>query len=177
MRLATLIDHIVTNSTVQSHETFLLCSKLSDHFPILHQLSFDKTKPTNQIVQTRDFSPDGILRFLTAIKNYNWNHVTEQICAQEAANNFLSTFDTLCNIFFPLTVKKPIKSLNPLEPWMSRGILISRKHKNELCNQCLKNPTVITSTQFKKFRNLYNLVIRNAKKLYFQKHLDLNQKN
>ena len=116
MRLATLIDHIVTNSTVQSHETFLLCSKLSDHFPILHQLSFDKTKQTNQIVQTRDFSPDGILRFVTAIKNYNWNHVTEQICAQEAANNFLSTFDTLCNIFFPLTVKKPIKSLNPLEP-------------------------------------------------------------
>ena len=65
---ATLIDHIVTNSTVQSHETFLLCSKLSDHFPILHQLSFDKTKPTNQIVQTRDFSPDSILRFATAIK-------------------------------------------------------------------------------------------------------------
>ena len=100
MRLATLIDHIVTNSTVQSHETFLLCSKLSDHFPILHQLSFDKTKPTNQIVQTRDFSLDGILRFVTAIKNYNWNHVTEQICAQEAANNFFFRLLTLYTTSF-----------------------------------------------------------------------------
>ena len=174
---ATLIDHILTNSTVQSHETFLLCSKMSDHFPIIHQLNFDKIKPSNGMVQTRDFSPDSMLRFKNAIKNYNWSHVTEQVCAQEATNNFLSTFDTLYNAFFPLTVKKLIKSLNPLEPWMMRGILISRKRKNELCNLSLKNPSPTSITQFKNFRNLYNTVIRNAKKLYFQRQLEENQKN
>ena len=174
---ATLIDHILTNSTVQSHETFLLCSKMSDHFPIIHQLNFDKIKPSNGMVQTRDFSPDSILRFKNAIKNYNWSHVTEQVCAQEATNNFLSTFDTLYNAFLPLTVKKIIKSLNPLEPWMMRGILISRKRKNELCNLSLKNPSPTSITQFKNFRNLYNTVIRNAKKLYFQRQLEENQKN
>ena len=129
------------------------------------------------MVQTRDFSPDSILRFKNAIKNYNWSHVTEQVCAQEATNNFLSTFDTLYNAFFPLTVKKLIKSLNPLEPWMTRGILISRKRKNELCNLSLKNPSPTSITQFKNFRNLYNTVIRNAKKLYFQRQLEENQKN
>ena len=174
---ATLIDHILTNSTVQTHETFLLCSKLSDHFPIIHQLSFEKTKPTNETIQTRDFCPDSILRFKTAIKDYNWIHVTDQTCVQEATNNFLSTFDTLYNAFFPLTEKKLIKSLNPLEPWMSKGILISRKRKNELCNLSLKNPSVVSITQFKKFRNIYNSVIRNAKKLYFQRQLEENQKN
>ena len=174
---ATLIDHILTNSTVQSHETFLLCSKMSDHFPIIHQLNFDKIKPSNGTVQTRDICPDSILRFKNAIKNYNWSHVTEQVCAQEATNNFLSTFDTLYNAFFPLTVKKLIKSLNPHEPWMTRGILISRKRKNELCNLSLKNPSPISITQFKNFRNLYNTVIRNAKKLYFKRQLEENQKN
>ena len=129
------------------------------------------------MVQTRDFSPDSILRFKNAIKNYNWSHVTEQVCAQEATNNFLSTFDTLSNAFLPLTVKKIIKSLNPLEPWMMRGILISRKRKNELCNLSLKNPSPTSITQFKNFRNLYNTVIRNAKKLYFQRQLEENQKN
>ena len=29
---ATLLDHILTNSTLQQHETFILCSRLSDHF-------------------------------------------------------------------------------------------------------------------------------------------------
>ena len=120
---ATLIDHVLTNSTVQSHNTFLLCSKLSDHFPIIHQLSVEKVKPTKEMVQTRDFSPDSILRFKTAIKNYNWIHVTNQVCVQDATNNFLSTFDTLYNAFFPLTEKKLSKSLNPLEPWMSRASL------------------------------------------------------
>ena len=30
---ATLLDHILTNSTAQTHDTFILCTKLSDHFP------------------------------------------------------------------------------------------------------------------------------------------------
>ena len=41
---ATLIDHILTNSTVQQHNTYILCSKLSDHFQLIHQLDFSTTK-------------------------------------------------------------------------------------------------------------------------------------
>ena len=36
---ATLLDHILTNSTVQEQYTFRICSKLSDHFPVIHQLN------------------------------------------------------------------------------------------------------------------------------------------
>ena len=49
---ATLIDHILTNSTVQEQETFMVCSKLSDHFPIVHQLNFSKIKPKNVTFET-----------------------------------------------------------------------------------------------------------------------------
>ena len=49
---ATLIDHILTNSTVQEQETFIVCSKLSDHFPIVHQLNFSKIKPKNVTFET-----------------------------------------------------------------------------------------------------------------------------
>ena len=41
---ATLIDHILTNSPLPSHETYVLCSQVSDHFPIIHQLDFKKPK-------------------------------------------------------------------------------------------------------------------------------------
>ena len=60
---ATLIDHILTNSSIQNHETFLLCTKLSDHFLIIHQLSFDKIKPKDVVTETRDFSQESLLRF------------------------------------------------------------------------------------------------------------------
>ena len=89
----------------------------------------------------------------------------------------MASFDTLYNAFFPLKTKKHNKLLNPREPWMSNGILISRKRKNQLSNTCIKTPTPFNRTEFKKYRNLYNSVIRNAKKLYFEKQLLANQKN
>ena len=89
----------------------------------------------------------------------------------------MASFDTLYNAFFPLKTKKHNKSLNPREPWMSNGILISRKRKNQLSNTCIKTPTPFNRTEFKKYRNLYKSVIRNAKKLYFEKQLLANQKN
>ena len=174
---ATLLDHILTNSTVQIHNTFIICSKLSDHFPLIHQLDFATTKLKMPTYEARNFSPENILKFKNALTDYNWLHVTELNCAQEASNNFLASFDTLYNAFFPLKTKKFNKSLNPREPWMSNGILISRKRKNLLSNICLKNPTPINRNEFKTFRNLYNLVIRRAKKLYFEKQLLANQKN
>ena len=41
---ATLIDHILTNSTVNCHDSFILCSRLSDHFPLIHQFNFNKKR-------------------------------------------------------------------------------------------------------------------------------------
>ena len=60
---------------------------------------------------------------------------------------------------------------------MSRGILISRKQKTEFSKISLKNPSADNLLQFKKFRNLYNLVIRNAKKQYYEKQLEANKQN
>ena len=122
---ATLIDHILTNSAIQDHNTFLLCSKMSDHFPIIHQLSFSKEKLSSVKIESRDFSDESLLRFKNAIKNYNWTHFSNSTDVHEASSNFFATFDTLYNTFFPRTIKKFIKSLNPLEPWMSRGLLTS----------------------------------------------------
>ena len=174
---ATLLDHILTNSTLQQHETYILCSRLSDHFPLLHLLDFSTTKLKNPTFETRNFSPENITKFNNALKDYNWQHVLEQSCAQEASNNFLSSFDALYNAYFPLTTKKFNKSLTPREPWMSKGILISRKQKNTLSNISLKSPSAINTAAYKNYRNLYNTVIRKAKKMYFEKQLSDNQKN
>ena len=174
---ATLIDHILCNSMSLSHNISILCSHLSDHFPVIHQFDLSKPKISPQSSLSRNFSPINVQKFCTAIKNYRWDHVMEQNCVQEATNNFLSTFNTLYQTFFPLVTKKFNRSINPSEPWMSSGILISRKRKQFLSKTSLKNPTAANIDQFKRFRNLYNLVIKTAKKLYYEKQLTLNQKN
>ena len=174
---ATLIDHILTNSTAQNHDSFIICSRLSDHFPIAHQINLTRTKQSQNSFESRKFTSDNFQRFNSALNNYNWNHVTDLNCAQEAANNFLSTFDTLYNAYFPLSKNNLNKSKTPIEPWMSRGILTSRKRKISLLKNSLKNPSAENVAEFKNFRNIYNQVIKNAKKQFIQKQLLLNQKN
>ena len=174
---ATIIDHILCNSMSLSHNTYILCSHLSDHFPIIHQFDITKPKIAPQSFSSRNFLPENIQKFCTAIKNYRWDHVLNQPCVQEATNNFLATFDTLYQSFFPLVKKSFNKSINPREPWMSGGILISRRRKFFLSKASLKNPTATNIAQFKQYRNLYNLVTKTAKKLYYEKQLTLNQKN
>ena len=60
---------------------------------------------------------------------------------------------------------------------MSTGILTSRRRKNYLYSLYLKKPCPLTRDTFTKFRNIYNTVIRTAKKLYFQTQIEANSKN
>ena len=41
----------------------------------------------------------------------------------------------------------------------------------------MKNPNRDAVAEFKTYRNLYNRVIKTAKKLYFKKQLEINKKN
>ena len=60
---------------------------------------------------------------------------------------------------------------------MTVSILTSRRNKCTLFKQQLKNPTALNRESFKKFRNLYNIVIRSAKKTFFHSQIEKNSKN
>ena len=60
---------------------------------------------------------------------------------------------------------------------MTVGILTSRRKKATLYKLQLKSPTVSNCSNYKTFRNLYNTVIRAAKKTYFHTQIENNSKN
>ena len=60
---------------------------------------------------------------------------------------------------------------------MTVGILTSRRKKATLYKLQLKSPTVSNCSKYKTFRNLYNTVIRAAKKTYFYTQIENNSKN
>ena len=175
---ATLIDHILTNANCENFDSYILCYQISDHFPILHYLNLAKKKQKQQKISVRNFSQTNIDRFKIALSNFNWKHVTDEInCTQSAYTNFSNTFNGLIDTFFPLTLKSFNCNLHKIEPWMSTGILTSRRRKNYLYSLYLKKPSFLTRDTFTKFRNTYNTVIRTAKKLYFQTQIEANSKN
>ena len=174
---ATLIDHVLTNVCCNNYETVALCSLISDHFPICHFLPGSSNVCVPKMVEFRDFSEEAINKFKDSIQRYNWTHVTGSECAQTSYNNFSATFTHLYDTYFPLQQKKFNKNLNNIEPWMTKGLLISRQRKIFLSKQFLKNRTLLYKQKFKDYRNVYNKVIRTAKKLYFEKELTVHQSN
>jgi len=122
---ATLIDHVLTNVYCKTYETVALCSQISDHFPICHFLSGASVSKLPKFLEYRDFSDEAVNRFRDSIQRFNWTHVTESECTQTAYNNFSSTFSLFFNTFFPLQRKIFDKNLHKIEPWMTRGLLVS----------------------------------------------------
>ena len=60
---------------------------------------------------------------------------------------------------------------------MTKGLLISRMTKNNLYKSAVKLRTNEAWIKFKSYRNIYNSVLRNSKKIYFSSNLEKNQKN
>ena len=60
---------------------------------------------------------------------------------------------------------------------MTVGILTSRRKKGTLYKAQLKNPTVTNRDNFRAFCNLYNVVVRTAKKTFLHSQIENNAKN
>ena len=77
----------------------------------------------------------------------------------------------------PLKTKKFNRNFSKIEPWMTTGLLISRRKKIVLTKDHYCSPSPNSISTLKLFRNLYNKTIRAAKKMYFESELKKNQSN
>jgi hypothetical protein len=64
--------------------------------------------------------------------------------------------------------KQLTRKNHPRMPWITPAILCSIAHKDALFKKKLYNPSMFNTTQYKKYRNLLNTIIRGAKKQYYQ---------
>jgi hypothetical protein len=60
---------------------------------------------------------------------------------------------------------------------MSAGLLISRNTKLQLLKTSIASPTLLNITNYKTYRNLFQKVLREAKKKHITENLKKNQKN
>ncbi len=168
---ATLIDHIISNSTSENHDISILTSNISDHFPLMYVSSTKKSTMQNKTVTYRNFSKTQIDKFATALNSIDWQILTTFVCTQQTYDHFSETFFALYDIYFPLLTKRINKNTNPIHPWVTPGLLISRRSKTTLHTISIKEPTQYNISKYKTYRNLYNSTIRNSKRLYFQQKL------
>ena len=164
---ATLIDHIITNVCTPVLNSSIMISDLSDHYIVFHNVNSFSVKQPPKFIETRNFSKSNLLSFNNALLALDWSSVTSCNDVETSYNNFHDLFHSLYDLYFPLKKFKFNKNYHKLESWMTSGILISRLEKNRLFKYSRSNPSSANINIFKSYRNLYNAIVRAAKKMHY----------
>ena len=67
--------------------------------------------------------------------------------------------------------KFKIKSNNKVNPWITRGIAKSSKHKQKLYEKSLKNRSIQNEKIYKDYRKLFETTMKYKRKYYSEKLL------
>jgi hypothetical protein len=156
----------------------VLISDLSDHFITFTNLCFKKPKKTIQSKnQSRSFSKENIELFKNSLDGLTWNTVYDHEGPLDAFNAFDETFMTLFNLYFPVKNVQPNKNFHKIQGFMTAGLLVSRRRKNELYKNFTASRNFNDLESYKMYRNRYNSLLRAAKKLYYEQQLEIHQRN
>ena len=166
---ATLIDHIWTNKICDSYKSGIILNSLSDHFPVVYfeEGKIQKIQLPDKI--TRKINSNTIPAFCKLLKSTSWSNVINEPDPKNAFSNFFQKIDSARDLAFPeIRVKqKSIKFKH--NPWMSKGLKISKKRKDALFARKVKNSCDKNINEYRDYNKLYNKVRRSAKKLYYDK--------
>ena len=109
--------------------------------------------------------------------NLNWHDTVTQNNVNRAFENFWTVFSDLYQLHFPVVKTKFNSNIHRINDYMTTGLLVSRKRKLELCKIAAKERTVLATQNYRKYRNLFNTLMRASKKLYFGSNLEFHKKN
>jgi len=168
---ATLLDHIFTNDVVNVTSSGVIIDSYSDHFITFCSLSFEKPKPKNSDIFARSINEENTNKFKAALDNLNWSNVLENTCTNTAYNEFWETFHTLFDLYFPLRQFKLNKNIHPINPFMTPGLLVSRKRNLKLYKISKSKPTPENIKKYQIYRSTYNKTCRKSKQMYFEKKI------
>jgi hypothetical protein len=166
-----LIDQILTTNIEQNCISGSIVCDISDHFPIFYSLDYTKPKNVDACKSYRPLSLENMTLFRDALRNLSWNHVTLEQDVNRALEQFLDTFLTLFDLYFPVKTKKLNRDFDSLNEFMTRGLLVSRRRKNLLYKKQLISPTPNNVNLFRTYRNIYNSLICRSKRLYYETNL------
>ena len=113
---------------------------------------------------------ENIERFRASLSNISWRNVTSSDDTNIAFELFWTNFNALFELNFPEKTVEFNKNLHPKQPFLTKGLLISRKNKLELHKLLLQSPTDFNITKYKQYRNIYATILRKSKQMYYEKH-------
>lgn len=171
---SSLLDNIFINDHKYVKSSGVIMHDLSDHFPVVASFSFSPSGHHHnaELRKVFDLTKFKDLNDFIEVKLVNFQCVTD---ANVACNLLLDTFTQGIDNFSKSY--KPSRRKTPMKPWITPSILCSINRKNKLYRKFIRNPCLLNENEYKRYRNMLANVLREAKRLYFQKSFHENRGN
>ena len=168
----TIIDHILTNTTIDSPlHSGIVKTDNSDHFAVfcLLKTNFEQSNIKNIAIK-RDINEASIEHFKSLFNSIDWDLNIQTSLPNHFYNIFLEKFVQIYNQAFPER-KIEIKAKNLVSPWITWGLRKSSRKKQHLYEKFLKQRNSKNEEAYKMYKNVFERLKKQSKKLYFQNKL------
>ena len=136
---------------------------------MLVKTSFEQSNIKNIIVK-RDINEASIEHVKSFFNSIDWDFVTKTSLSNDSYSIFLEKFVQIYDQAFPER-KIEIKAKNLVSPWITRGLRKSSRKKQRLYEKFLKQRNSKNEEAYKMYKNLFEKLKKQSKKLYFQNKL------
>ncbi len=168
-RSCTLIDNIYVSAGMSNDiHSRILTTDISDHLPCLTLLK-DCSKIVNAPlkIESRKLDDENIMKIKASLRDLNWNDVST-MDANDGYDFIVKKIQHVMDTIAPKTLLTIDPSKIIREPWMTPGLIKSSKTCDKLFSKLAKlDKHDIKHIEYKKFRNMYNRLKKNAKKAYY----------
>ncbi len=165
---ASCIDNIFINNISNSYTSGVILNPISDHYPCFIFSESCKPKNNPKYVTFREFNQEKFDQFSEILNSQSWEDVISINNTQTSFDNFMNFYTETFNSVFPLKKVRFNKKIHKKEPFMTNGLLKSRFKKLKLAAKYSKSKTVLNTTRYKQYRDIYNSLIKLSKKMYFK---------
>ena len=155
----------------------MIKTDMSDHFAVFSLLktNLELTNIKKTIIK-RDINQGSMRYFKTIFNSTDWDLLTQTSSANDSYNIFLERFIKIYDQAFPER-KIEIKKKNLPSPWISKGLRKSSKRKQRLYENFFKKRSDKNYETYNIYKNLFEKLKKQLKKLYFQNKLKQNEHN
>ena len=167
------IDYIITNFIYNNDfKTAIIRTDISDHFPITYTFKLrscmcsENHQKKNRYLHKRIINESSKATFKHRLRKTSWEAVKGLDNPNESYVKFIEIIMQIYDDYrFPKT-KFKIKSNNKANPWITKGIAKSSKHKQKLYEKLLKTISIQNEKIYKDYRKLFETITMKSKRKY-----------
>nr|CAI5854676.1 unnamed protein product [Callosobruchus analis] len=173
---ASCIDHLFIRCKDENYSKItpvILKRDLTDHYPILLNLKL-KNKLTDTTQKNKLYSKIDYALLSQTISTAKWDSVFSETNAETSTTNFIESFTDMiksCTKEYKFCKKKV-----RLKPWITEGLILSIRKRDQLKKLLSQNPNnIIMQNNYKHYRTILSNLIKKTKYQYYKNKLQSNK--